>query len=468
MWRAAPLLLLSVCVGLAPAAELPPPGTTAGAVAWAYADAARLDPQTAQRVRYFYLPPEDFGEREELYAALSWQLNAVSRGPNVRRPIRITAHLVRADLGDYKIDPVVFANARVRDSYFHTPVKNQKGEVEHLIPAYLPQREYGGLARLLGSPSASVIYRADWWVNAVGVEEERGDYGYYSLLGLKTGADVDRLAGHDQKAAEAEYAEAAAVIRRSGVTIFSRQVFRYGTRRGAYWETRDPDKPTGDSAALSRLFGDFKFAGKEIVFTLPNGMPGFALENAKGDLVKSGPPNLVGDKRPEFNGQDARVHVGAGCATCHGGGGLRPLNDYHRRVLRQGRGVGLASPDKDLSERIQRVYLGPLQEVYERDAGDFGKAYHLAAGIPAARVPEVYRRVWNRYIGDLTPGQVAAECDTTAGRLRAALQWKMTKVPLDPALAGLVGPDDDAEPMRREVFEEAYPLLRAILAEYPK
>lgn len=468
MWRALPLILLPVCVGLAPAAEPPPPGTMAGAVAWAYADAAKLDPQTAQRVRYFYLPPEDFGEREELYAALSWQLNAVSRGPNVRRPIRITAHLVRADLGDYRIDPVVFANARVKDTYFHTPVKGADGKVEHLIPAYLPHREYGGLAKLLGSPSASVIYRADWWVNAVGIEEERGDYGYYSLLGLKTEADADGLAGHDQKAAEKEYAEVAAAIRDSGITRFPRQVFRHGVRRGGRWETRDTGTPTGDGAALSRLFGDYKFDGKEIIFPLPNGMPAGVLANNKGGLVKSGPPNLVGDKRAEWNGNDARVHVGVGCFTCHLGGGMKPLNDYHRRAFRQGRGVGLASPDKDLSERIQRVYLGPLQDAYERDSGDFARAYTQAAGVPAAKVPDLLRRVWNRYaVESLSVERQAAELDTTPQRYRAALRWKMTKTPIDPALSGVVGPEDDPEPMRRETFEEAYPLLRAILTEYP-
>ena len=465
MWRLSPLLLL-IALAAVPAAE-PVPPSHAAAVVLAWADARRIDPPTAQRVRYFYLVGGTPAELDEQFAVLSLQINLVSRGPNVRRPVRLTPWLVRADLGDYKIDPVVFAAARVKDAYFHTPVKDAKGVVSFAAPAYLPQKELAALGDRLGSPSLSVIYRADWWVVAAGIEEDRGDYGYYSLLGLKSGADVDRLAGHDQAAAEREFAETAAVIRRSGVSIFSRQVFRYGTRRGAYWETRDPDKATGDSAALSRLFKDFTFAGKEVVFTLPNGMPGFALENAKDELVKSGPPNLVGDKRPDWNGRDARVHVGAGCVTCHLGGALRPLNDYFRHVARQGRGVGVGSPDKDLSERIQRVYLGPLQEVYERDAGEFGRAYFQAAGVPASKVPTLYARVWNRYVGDLSVERMALELDTTPDRLRKAVGWKMTKAPLDPALGGLVGPADDADPVRREVFEEAYPLLRAILAEYP-
>lgn len=481
MSRLAQTLVLGLAslLGLVPLRADPPAGrlTMSDAVALAWTDAARLDPATAAHVRYFYDPEEDLEAREDNYAILSLQLNLLSRGPNIERPLRIGRGLYRANLLAYRIDPVVFANTRVVDTYFHTPVRGADGTVTHAVPAYLPQPELKALGDKLQSPAVAVIYRADWWINKTGIQEGRDGFGYYDYLGLKTGKDVDELAGQDQKRAEKEFAELAAVVRESGVFINgARQVFRYGTRRGCYWVTRDPDgdrlagnaNADADADAQTRVFGDYKFAGKEVVFTLLNRMPGFALENAKDELVKSGPPNLVGDKRPQFNGYDARVHVGAGCVTCHNGGALKPLNDYMRKVYRQGRGVAFGSPDYALVERFRRVYLGPLQETYDADSASFAQAYMRAAGIPAATVPRTYTRVWERYRAPLGTARAAVELDTTRECLRTALAWRASVNGLGVALPleSWLGPEDDEEPVNRSVFELAYPLLRALVADW--
>lgn len=481
-----PRLAQTLVLGLASLSGLlplraDPPGdrlTMSDAVALAWIDAARLDPATAAYVRYFYDPEEDLEAREDNYSILSLQLNLLSRGPNIERPIRVARGLYRANLLAYQIDPVVFASTRVVDTYFHTPVRGADGAVTHAVPAYLPQAELKALGEKLQSPAVAVIYRADWWVHKTGVQEGRDGFGYYDYLKLKTGTDVDELAGQDQKKAEREFAELAAVIRESGIAVGARQVFRFGTRRGCYWETRDPDaeklagnaNPDANAEAQTRLFDDYKFAGKEIIFTLPNRLPGFALENAKDELVKSGPPNLVGDKRPQFNGQDARVHVGAGCVTCHNGGALKPLNDYMRRAYRQGRGVAIGSPDYALTQRIQRVYFGPLQETYDADSAAFAQAYLRASGIPAASVPRTYVRVWERYRAPLTAARAAVELDTTRECLRTALAWRASTSGLgvNLPLESWLGPEDDEIPVNRSIFELAYPLLRALVTDWER
>lgn len=497
---ALPLPLVAALLGAAERAPAPQPAGPVGfadVVGAALADARQLPADAATNTRYLdarHLPP---AERRELYAVVSYHVNGLSRESKRVAPRKVNEWLWAVDLTDYRWDAKVWEDLKRVNHYFAIKVQtaavvakpvtktrqvqryDQYGRSylaseeytepgvslpakEDFVPApWLPTKETGALVALTGS--VTPIVRADEFLHQTGAQAERKGHGYYDWLALTKRADAERLAALDRKKAEELYRELAAIVPVSGVSPNNRQVFRYATLTGAWWETRDAVNSVDRKNAVANLLGDYQHDAEEIVFTLPNGLPGFYLSDSKGVQVDTAPDTIAADSRSTNN--DHRVHVGYSCIACHQDAGLKPVRDYARRLYNPATGVSLATVALDLpkAKRLESVYLGPLDRAYKRDAADYAEAVEEVSGLKPAALGKGYERQWSRYLDEpVTLERAAAECGVTPDELQRALRtYARTKGVIDPVLVGYL--IEDPPPIRREHFEERFPVLMLVL-----
>ena len=445
--------------------------TPADAVRAAAADLRRVaaaDPARAYQTRYLsaaHLPP---GERAELYAVVSHHVNGLSREAVIVRPRRVNAWLWAVDIRDYgwrreTFGALTFGVGAV-EPYFHVQTLGADGKTR--TPAGAPWLPADDLAYLIATTgSQTPIVRADWFFHRTSIQEGRDGYGYYDFLALGSRADAEKLAGLDRKAAEAIYREQAAVIQDSGVAVAgARQLFRYSTVAGNWWETRDTlaDKALRERRnPVRNLLADYQHDAEEIVFTLPNRLPGFYLSDAAGKGVASAPPDIASDNRSRSN--DKRVHAGMSCVRCHTRGGLIPFDDLFRGRF----DTTLRAADDKLERRLKSVYLGPIQRAFDRDADDYAAAIADACALTPAGLSAAYARQWSRYADEpVTAERAAAETGFEPAEFLARIRAYATRQRInDPVLLLFVGPEPRA--MRREQFEELFPLLMTALEAKP-
>jgi hypothetical protein len=469
-----PLNVLALCTVVGAGAWPAPddkPVTPADAVRAALTDARTLGPAAAY-TRYLsagHLPP---GERGELYAVLSYHVNGLSREGPVARPRRVNPWLWAVDVRDYGWPYDRWGqfawNPRSVEPYFHVEPLGADGKpARPLLGApWLPAAELAELMKL--TDSASPVVRGDWLLNRTAIQEGRDGFGYLDFLGLASRADAEKLAGLDRGKATALYREQAAVIADSGVALQGRQLFRFQTISGAWWESRDTK---GEAAGRDKrnpvrlLLDDFRHDAEEIVFTLPNGLPGFYLSDAAGKQVASAPPDIASDRLTRNN--DARVHVGMSCVRCHQAGGLKPFDDYARKLYGAGSGVALGSTDDVKFRRLKSVYLGPIGRAFDRDAGDYAAAIREACGLTPEGLSRAYAAQWSRYLDErVTAERASAEVGLTPGEFKDRLRRYAAGARLiDPVIAGFVANDNPG--VRREQFEELFPLLTNALGVTP-
>lgn len=461
----------------------------AEAVAAAHRDCARLP--EADRVHQRYLSlyfASDAKVQAEWKRVLDFWSNSLSREAEPALLAPVTPSLWRLDLRAYQMPARVWEKLADADPYFHARVKVRREvrqhwpggtwtdgrhyaagdypvtkEVEETAPApWLPPKESAALVAM--AQSRAPVVRADWWLVQTSQQAERKGTGYYDFLQVKDRKEFQAAVGLDQKAAERLQREVRAIVARSGVALNNRQVVRFGTITGAYWVTLDSNKSQNGSNAVRQLNGDYKHDAEEVYATLPNGLFAFFLGDAGGTRQDSAPDTIASDGQAP--GNDRRVHVGVSCVRCHVEG-IRPISDWGRRVYRSP--LTLASKDHEKLRRLQRLYLSDLDRWVRRDQQDYAEALFKVSGQKPAEMARLFGRLHASYAeAEVTADQAAREAGVAKAQLVAAVKRyasaNLAKAePSDPLLVGLVQAD---EPLRREHFEEVFPLLMQILGGY--
>jgi hypothetical protein len=137
----------------------------------------------------------------------------------------------------------------------------------------------------------------------------------------------------------------------------NRLLSRHDSRDGFFWVTYDTGVP---DAAEKNLFQfplledvggvrDFEFVASEVIYSLPNGLLGFALFNAAGVRQDVAPVDVVRDFE---NPVSAEIRNAVSCFRCHRGGILPATDQIRDHVLANGAEFGT---DKDL---ILALYRG--------------------------------------------------------------------------------------------------------------
>lgn len=438
----------------------------AEAVRVAAADAAKLDAQVLLTTRYISAHHLAKEELDSAYVVTSYHVNLLSRKGIIKRPRKVNDWLWCIDIDDYgwarpRFGQLVFSKFAL-EPYFHVQVLDGKGGKVVSHAPWLPANEIVYLSTVCDSMVPIVRY--DWFINRTAMQEGRDGFGYYDFLEFKSRADAEKLAGLDRKAAEKLFREQAAVIDESGVALQSRQIFRYATISGSWWETRDTNGDDNSKDAknpIRKLLDDYKHDAEEIVFTLPNRLPGYYLSNAVGKGVASAPPDIASDGKSVNN--DRRVHACLSCVRCHVSNGLINFDDLFRDQFAFGEGLNIKSPDKDFINRLNSVYLGKIKKDYKMDVENYGDAIKDASGLDAEAARLAYVKSWSVYIDEgITVSRAAREVGLEEKDFILKLKnyARVNKV-VDPVLSKYLKKEPGV--IRREHFEEAFSLLMLTL-----
>jgi hypothetical protein len=466
------------------------------AVAQALTDIQTQPEHVRPYLRYFSLYATKPTDRDALVRSLGFWCNSLSRQAFFTLPRRVRDDLYAVNLKDYDWDPKVWEKLLDSEPYFHTLVVEPPTEttvVEKWPGGVWPHdgkhyaqgafeysrketrkggRKVQGAAPWLDSTRISAlitqtqsqvpIVRADWWIYQTSIQLDR-KAGYYDFLKLgKQQKDFEDLIGVDREKSRKVKREIAGILARSGVTLQNRSILRFQGATGGYWVTQDFKTSVDRQNVLRNLDRDLEppdgDASEQYGF-LPNGLFAFWLQDGKGQRQDTAPDFIASDG--SSNSNDRRVHVGLSCVRCHVEG-LRPINDYARRLYRGS--VTLAAKDYDRHLRLRQLYLEDLERYVKRDQGEYAEALLRLNGSKPAEMAKAFAKAWDDYAErDLTPADFAREMGVDEKRLLEALKQYATGG-LDPVLAQLI--QDPPIPIRREHMEEVYSQAQAAIRGY--
>lgn len=416
-----------------------------------------LGPDVAAATRYISLHPLPATDWSDAAKTLAFHFNSFSKSRDLYFPERVTPYLLAINLDALTIKRTTFGRLTDVDPYVHYAGGD---------PKWL---DAGQLAELKARvQSQTPLLMGDWLFVQTAIQADRNGTGYYDFLGVgDTLADFDKLLGFDRKAPIQEHLEQLAILHRSGVTLQNRVIARNSGPAGDVWTTYDARKSLAKSNALRQLgkegtAGGFEPDASELYGRLANGLYAYFLADGKGKRVDTAPDFIASDK--QATGNDARVHVAKSCIGCHVEG-LRPFDDYMRRVYRQDTNP-LYTPDAKEALRLKDLYFSDLKEKYDDDVSRYARAVKKLTGRTPATQARLYAALWDNY------QEVDHDVDAIARRvglppaemLRRLRAYADATKGLDPVIAGLLV--DPPEAIRAEHLEEVYPALMQILG-YP-
>jgi hypothetical protein len=272
------------------------------------------------------------------------------------------------------------------------------GRVEAAYPmAFDPPSEGSRLAEQIRETTGATVdaIALDWLVYAVTQPPL-----YVDLVDLPETLDEleDRLgASRCHPAADPGKVQRAG-FRISGVSRNNRVVERQVD--GGYWLSYDFAGSDGLRDALARPLGPectemkpaFRQDGGEVIFSLPDGWQGYALVDGLGRrLDVDAPVTIVTDGTRSITNPRS-------CMRCHADGFL-PLHDEVRDATAGG----------PLAARVQALYPEPsvLAAEVAQDSSQF-REVRTASGVSPIRPVEAVNAVIERYLADVTTGDLSA------------------------------------------------------------
>ncbi len=319
-------------------------------------------------------------------SALSKLINSLSWDRDIHVPAIIDKEqtILRIDIREYDwTDPV--------------------GTWETILAGYPYGVEFSGsaYARIQALTSSQIPFiRADWFLAAASMPPL-----YHDILELPTneadlelcGRNVRRCLNIDTQRNLQDSAGLRVVragFTESGVSNSNRVVERHRSPYGAYWKSHDFPDNVGEHNIFQHPL-DFRRAGGEIIFNLPNGMQGYLLVNDRGERINQAPTNIVFNK----GGSRAEIRNGLSCMSCHANG-MRTLTDDVRTSL-----SGLPE-----YQRVDAAALYPenfvLQKLLAEDQARFEAALRKTGVQPGA---EPITELSERYATSLDASAAAHE-----------------------------------------------------------
>jgi hypothetical protein len=252
-------------------------------------------------------------------AALFKLLNSLSWDKDIVRPAVIDRDetIVRIDLRDYGWTDPAWTWETVLAGY-----------------PYGVQLSGSAFARIQILTSTKIpMIRADWFLAAASMPPL-----YHEILELPSNeADLESCGNNTKRCLHIDTernlrdSPGVRVVRagftESGVSNSNRIVERHRSPFGAYWKSHDFSDNIGEHNIFQHPL-DFRRAGGEIIFNLPNGLQAYLLVNEKGKRIDQAPTNIVFDK----GGSRAEIRNGLSCMSCHVNG-MRSFTDDVRVTL---------------------------------------------------------------------------------------------------------------------------------------
>ena len=354
-------------------------------------------------------------------AAIAKLINSVSVNATVTVPTPLDSDetLFRLDLRDYDWDAQTWA--KLESTYPYGIRRESRADASPLDSKYQ-------LAAAMGV--RHLVLRGDWFVDTVA----RPSF-YHRFLQLpNTAKELETRLGVAAASDVRQFRVARAGFATSGVSIGHRLLQRHPSRDGAYWQSFDFGESNSQGNLFQRPFGPpqfegtdpqdakadlaFQHDGGEMIFSLPNGLQGYFLTDAKGNRLDRGPITVVRDDRQ--TGGTAEVVNAISCLNCH----ARGLIDFQDTVRTGHVLTGRFRRD------VERLYptAEQMQRLVNQDRQRFAQAADRAMGkwgtptdeLDASSEPIGWLVRW--YGRDLDLTTAAAEVGISADRLRTMIE----------------------------------------------
>lgn len=330
---------------------------------------------------------------------------------------------------------------------------------EHVAPHYAEE-----LFHLTGSQFP--VYRTDWFCNYA-----MQSPAYERFQGNPKDFDaILKLAGVDRKAFDRTAVLLRGAILRSEVTYRNRIVERIPTDRnygdGYLYNTLDYFTSIRRNDVIANLLQRKRDAG-EVIWSLPNGLQGYSLVAAEGDVEK-----VIGfadaNKAALDNRTKRQIKVvmsGMSCVHCHAKGAI-PVADEARltSTVEPGDLAKIGVSDKD-HERVGDVYYGAdINGRFFRDQAAYAAAIKALCGKDSAAVSLAFEDMLFRYQdAPLGVDEVAIEMGYPKETV-LSLVGEVSRVSgLDHSFVRLL----KNRQARRDQFEVAFPQLQRLLIRVP-
>jgi hypothetical protein len=417
--------------------------------------------------------------RDSLYAALVFSLNSTSFRSTLAKPPRVyggtsvrlslsslgwdttarTARIERlkgqgVDVSTFK--PDLWEEVVRGEPYFFAtyigPGKVERGWID-------PAADY---QLRLKTHSSKAIVRADWLISRLLREAQDGGVYSQALLLPPQEADLYKAFGVDQKLVDSDpILRSGGAVLDSIVALHNRELqllpSLYGYDERFIWRTFDfATDATGDKSVIETLGGKVKHDGREIIFTLPNGLHGYYLSNGAGAQVNVVPQNIAIDQRSgAFEKlKDRSVTNSFKCVSCHGpAGGIQAFDDVvGKAILAPGIGLAAISYSKDrvavLSSEIEDYYLAGIPQKIARQNASYTERVKTTNGLtPGENALAVNETVEDYVFGLVTPEDAAREMGQSIEAAR--VMWRASGNPYAVLLSAGIS-------VRRAAWESAF------------
>jgi len=251
----------------------------------------RAQKSTNNNLRYFVLP----GDKIDLHRkALLRIINSIHWQPHLVRlyPINNEGTILRLDLREM----------------------GWRDEDWRRVTSDYPYRDLN-FKSLFPSGVDFPVVNSGWFINEVSQGQK-----YYRALNI---TNLDALKRYLQVDNPNTKGSLRSGFRNSGVSRNNRVIERLQQKFGSYWQSYDFLATKGQDRRNIFAFPDnFVEDGGEAIFSLPNGLFGFALYSQGGNLLTVAPVDVVQDPRRP----DKVVRNGVSCMGCHSAGYI-PRND---------------------------------------------------------------------------------------------------------------------------------------------
>jgi serine/threonine-protein kinase len=215
-------------------------------------------------------------------------------------------------------------------------------------------------------------------------------------------------------------------------------------RSGALWQSFDFEDNQGNESIFEDVF-DFTPGGSEAIFTLPNGLLGFIIADANGNIVEDS------DILLDTSQNNFRAITSVSCSNCHSTGFIPVVDEVGPIALASARDIGL---NRDEVEQIEGIYVSPQEFAAQvkEDSENFFQRALQQANLPTQGGDPV-ASVFLRFDQDIRIEDAAGDLGLTPDELRDNLS------DLDPQLEVL-----DSGTIDRDDFTNLYVQSLCILS----
>jgi hypothetical protein len=423
------------------AAEAPPASSLETLVRVAAVDSHRQKPEDRPFIRYLSLHAVDEPDRSDFNKADSLAVNGAQFGGDlVKLKVFAGGRLVRIDLRSlrwdrYSREVALEDIARLGIDSFKTCNKSfvdiwegiSGGEpffdldLLNVDPAMVEQFR-------LESQSYTPILSAHWLYPRLLLEPQDGGFYSHLLLNPPKKADLERRWGVFRQFVDVDprAKHGAAVVKSASVAYNPREILLLQSSIGFdefhHWTTSDFDlsrvrklkeeeikaKDVRESPANTT-----KPDGQETIFSLPDGLHGYFLNNAAGDQVSVVPQQIAEDQRPHKDGvaysQTKSVINPFKCLDCHGESrGIIGFDDNILKLIvaepRQDTRYAVVAVDlhgkKDAvreAQRIEEFYRKGLIQKAEQHRVSYDARVRECTGLDTFAATRLLVKFYDRY-----------------------------------------------------------------------